>query len=144
MKKVEVTIEMETTPGRIIQAFTDSNMLRDWWGVERSLIEKRNGGAYVIAWNITDKGFGYVSTGIINQYDANGLLDIDNFIYLNPERSILGGMKLTVHAKEKNGKSELYLCQSNYQTGEDWDWYYEAVKQAWPVVAKTLKEYLEK
>lgn len=144
MKKVEVTIDIETTPFRIIQAFTDSNMLRDWWGVERSLIEKRNGGAYVIAWNITDKGFGYVSTGIIHEYSVKGVLDIDNFTYLNPEKAILGGMKLTVNVKEKNGKSELYLCQSNYQTGKDWAWYYEAVKQAWPAVAKTLKDYLEK
>lgn len=110
MKKVEVTIDIQTTPAIIIQAFTDSDMLRDWWGVERSFIEKRNGGAYVIAWNVMDKGFGYVSTGVISTYDANGLLDIDNFVYLNPERSILGGMKLTVNAREKNGMSELYLC----------------------------------
>lgn len=144
MKKVEVTIDIDTTPEKIIQAFTDSDMLRAWWAVERTLIDRRTGGLYVIAWNITDKGFGYVSSGIISKYEPGSTLEIDNFVYLNPERSILGAMKLTVTAKQKNGKSELYLCQTGYQNGIDWDWYYETVKQAWPAVIKVLKEYLEK
>ena len=33
---------------------------------------------------------------------------------------------------------------SGYQSGGDWDWYYEAVTAAWPVVVKTIKDYLEK
>ncbi|MCW5909692.1 MAG: SRPBCC domain-containing protein [Cyclobacteriaceae bacterium] len=144
MKKVEASIDINTSPEKIIQAFTDSDMLRGWWSVERTLIEKRTGGLYVLAWNITDKGFGYVSSGVISRYEPGSMLEIDHFVYLNPERSMLGGMKLTVTATEKDGGSALYLCQSGYQNGTDWDWYYEAVKQAWPAVVKNLKEYLER
>jgi len=118
-------------------------MLRAWWDVERSLIEKRIGGLYTLVWNITDKGFGFVSTGIIKNYIPGAVLEIDNFIYLNPGIPILGPMKLTVHAKEKGIGSELYLCQDGYQNGPDWDWYYEAVQQVLPIVEKKLKEYLE-
>jgi hypothetical protein len=48
-------------------------------------------------------------------------------------------MKLTVRAKAKSNGAELYLCQDGYQTGRDWDWYYEAVEKAWPVMANKLK-----
>lgn len=118
-------------------------MLCAWWDVERTLIEKRIGGLYTLAWNITDKGFGFVSTGIIKNYIPDSVLEVENFIYLNPGISILGPMTLIVRAKEKNNGTELYLCQDGYQTGHDWDWYYEAVQQAWPVVANKLKRFLE-
>ena len=118
-------------------------MLRAWWDVERTLIEKRIGGLYTLAWDITDKGFGFISTGVIRNYIPESVLEIDNFIYLNPGISILGPMKLNVYAKKKRSGAELYLCQDGYQTGRDWDWYYEAVQQAWPVVAEKLKKYLE-
>lgn len=144
MRKVEVTIDIEVTPEKVIEAFTDSVMLRDWWGVERSFIEKRKGGLYTLAWNITDKGFGFVSTGTIKNYQPDRILEVDNFVYLNPNRPILGPMRLTVRTTEKDGKTQLYLCQDGYRDGTDWDWYYDAVKEAWPTVAKTLKDYLEK
>jgi hypothetical protein len=51
---------------------------------------------------------------------------------------------LTVSAKQKWNSAELTLCQDGYQNGVDWDWYYEAVKLAWPSVAQNLKKYLEK
>lgn len=144
MKKVEVTITIDTTPERVVQAFTDSSMLRDWWSVERALIGEQQGGPYTLAWNITAQGFGFVSSGIIGDYQPGSMLRIDQLVYLNPGQPILGPMTLTIKARAQNGKAELYLCQDGYQSGPGWDWYYEAVKQAWPVVANTLKEYLEK
>jgi uncharacterized protein YndB with AHSA1/START domain len=144
IRKVEVFMEIFTEPERIIQAFTDPDMLRGWWEVERALIEKRIGGLYTLAWNITDRGFGFISSGIIKNYQPGSILEIGDFIYLNPGISILGPMSLIVRVKKKRDGAELYLCQDGYQNGPDWDWYYEAVKQAWPAVAKTLKEYLEK
>ena len=62
MKKVEVIIDIDVKAEKAIQAFTDLNMLRDWWNVERALLEKFNGGIYVLTWNITVKGFGFIST----------------------------------------------------------------------------------
>lgn len=144
MKKVEASIEIKTTPANIIRAFTDINMLRIWWGVERALIETRSGGVYTLAWNISDKGFGYISSGTIRRYQPENLLELENFVYLNPERSILGPMSLIVKATRKEGNTELYLRQDGYQEGADWDWYYEAVREAWPTVLLRLKEYLEK
>ena len=144
MKKVEVTTSINNSPANIIGAFMDPDMLREWWGVERSLIEKRPNGLYTLAWNIGEQGFGYVSSGIIKEYRPESSLIIENFVYMNPERPFLGPMALTIEAKDKGGKTELYLCQDGYREGEDWDWYYNAVKQAWPAVVQNLKDFLEK
>lgn len=143
MKKVEVTITIQTSPEKIIAAFTEPEMLKDWWKVERTLIDKKLGGPYILAWNISKQGFGFVSSGIIKEYQPARLLVVDNFVYLNPEKSFLGPMSLTVSAKKKVDKTEMYLCQDGYQSSTDWDWYFESVKQAWPEVVKMLKDYLE-
>jgi hypothetical protein len=46
--------------------------------------------------------------------------------------------------QEDNGITSLLLIQGNYQQDKDWDWYYHAVKDAWPKVLEALKNYLEK
>ena len=143
MRKVEVRLSINTSPKAIIDAFTDQKMLKDWWQVERSLIDLKVGGLYTLTWNISDKGFGYVSSGIISKYDPDSELVIGQFVYMNPEKNLLGPMNLAVRAIEKNSSSQVYLCQDGYQNGSNWDWYYEAVKSAWPVVLQDLKKYLE-
>lgn len=143
MRKVEVNIQIKTKSKNVIKAFTDQKMLSEWWNVEKALIEKREGGLYTLTWNVTDKGFGYVSSGIIEKYSPENELVIANFVYLNPERPFFGPMKLIVKASERNGMTDLYLCQDGYQKGADWDWYYEAVKNAWPSLMEEFKKYLE-
>jgi uncharacterized protein YndB with AHSA1/START domain len=144
MRKVETTIDINVPPDVIISAFTDVNLLKGWWDVERALIGKRPGEPYVLTWNISSSGFGYVCTGTIREYSPVNKIIIDNYTYLNPERDILGPMTLIIKAVKKDDDlSTLYLCQDGYQQGNDWDWYYEAVTNAWPVVIKKLKDFLE-
>ena len=144
MKKVEATIQINVPPQKVIQAFVNAEMLRGWWSVERALVQPKVGGLYTLAWGVTEKGFAYVTTGSIQSYKPDSELVIGNLVYMNPERMLFGPMSLTVKAAPSGSGTELYLCQDGYQQGADWDWYYEAVKSAWPAVLKTLKEYLEK
>ena len=144
MKKVTVTIQIATTPENVIKAFTEPAMLKAWWGVEKSLIQKKNGGLYILAWRVTENGMGYISSGIIKNYDLHSVLEITNFVYLNPEKPFLGPMQLTVSATAHNGMTDVHLCQDGYQEGDDWDWYYQAVVGAWPKVLQELKIYLER
>jgi len=143
MKKVEVIVEINTTPEKVIQAFTDPVMLNEWWGVEKSLIQKKIGGIYTLAWKVMENGIGYISTGIIKKYSPIGELAINNFVYLNPGKPFLGPMNLTVKSYKKNGITNVYLCQDGYKDSDEWDWYYQAVKEAWPVVMQQFKKYLE-
>ena len=143
MRKVEVNLLINATSEKIIDAFVNPARLKEWWHVEQALIEPNPGGLYTLVWQISDQGFGYVSSGQIVSYNPVSELIIDNFVYLNPTKELLGPMSLTVRVKSITGGSELYLCQDGYQSGGDWDWYYEAVKQAWPDLLNSLKSYME-
>ena len=144
MRKVEASIEIHQPASIVFDAFIDPVMLKEWWGVQKCLIEKKQGGLYSLTWDITDKGFHYISTGVITVFIPGKELLIDHFIYFNPEKSILGPTYLAIKLKESNGISNLLLTQGNYQNGEDWEWYYNAVTDAWPKVLEALKNYLEK
>ena len=144
MKKVEATIEIHRSSSTVFDAFIDPSLLKAWWGVEKCLIEKKQGGLYSLAWDISEKGFHYISTGVITVFIPGKELLIDHFIYFNPERAILGPTYLDIRMQENNGTTTLLLIQGNYQSGKDWDWYYHAVEDAWPKALETLKNFLEK
>lgn len=143
MRKVKASIEIKATPKKALSAFTNPKMLNGWWGVERHLIELKPGGVYSLVWKISESGIGYVSTGIISEYIDNKRLYIQNFVYFNPEKSILGPMSLLIEVKEKENLTELSICQDGYQEGGDWNWYYNAVSEAWPKALELIKEYIE-
>jgi uncharacterized protein YndB with AHSA1/START domain len=146
MRNVESNIEIAIAPEKVILAFTDAELLRGWWGVERSLVEPKPGGIYTIAWGISDQGIKYVSSGIIKEYDPTGLLHIEKYIYLNPEKNFLGPQELEIRAIAKGKGCDMYLRQGPYpeNINTDWEWFYGAVVDAWPMVLQELKKYLEK
>jgi hypothetical protein len=69
---------------------------------------------------------------------------IDHLVYFNPEKPILGPTYLAIKLEEHNSTTKLRLVQGGYQYGGEWDWFYEAVKDAWPKVLQNLKEFLER
>lgn len=53
-------------------------------------------------------------------------------------------MTLTLEASARHeGGSRMRVTQEGYQDGADWDWYYEAVRHAWPQVGREIVRYLE-
>ena|SRR5690606_4634826 len=145
MRTVEVRLGMSVPPATVIRAFTDPDQLRGWWHVERTHIQLHYGGIYSLAWGISETGIRYVSAGIITTYDPEGILHIDKCMYYSPDRPFLGPLKLLVNATPVDNGCEVYLCQGPYpeQAGADWDWYYDAVADAWPKVLQDLKKFLE-
>lgn len=143
MKKVEASIEVEASPQQAMDAFILPEHLKGWWGVERSFIEVKAGGLYSLAWQISDAGIKYISTGVIKEYQPKSKLVIEKWVYFNPERPILGPLELSFVVEPIGKNSKISVCQAGYQEGEHWQWYYEAVVEAWPAVLKQLKKYLE-
>ena len=143
MRKVEIRSGFKAKPSQLISAFTDPELLHQWWGVERALVETKKGGLYILTWNISEQGFGFVTTGIVQDFDSAGKLVISQLVYLNPGRPILGPMSLHIEASVGKENTEFYLCQDGYGEGPDCDWYYEAVLQAWPVAISRLKACID-
>lgn len=144
MRRVENSIEISRPASVVFDAFVEPALLKKWWGVESCLVEKKQGGLYSLAWETSDKGFHYVSTGIITVFIPGKELMIDHFVYFNPEKEILGPTYISIKLQEQNGITRLQLVQGGYQSGGDWDWFYNSVKDAWPKVLIDLKEFLEK
>jgi len=144
MRKVSASIAINSSPSKITEAFLQPAMLKQWWAVERCCIEPHSGGLYTLAWGITENGFAYISSGIITMYQPGIMLMIEKLVYLNPHYAILGPMTLSIRTEANENSTTLHLIQDGYRQGADWDWYYDAVKDAWPLVLQTLKTYLEK
>ncbi len=122
MRKVETAIQIDQPASTIFDAFTEPSLLRSWWAVESCLIEKKQGGLYSLAWEASDKGFHYVSTGIITVFIPGKELLIDHFVYFNPGKQILGPTYLSIKLQEDGDRTFLKLVQGGYQSGGDWDW----------------------
>lgn len=63
---------------KAIQAFTDPAMLKDWWGVEKTLIRTFKGGPYILTWDISEKGIGFISSGVIESFVKDSEITIGN------------------------------------------------------------------
>jgi uncharacterized protein YndB with AHSA1/START domain len=143
MKKVEASIEVEVSSQQAMDAFLSPEHLKAWWGVERSFIELKVGGIYALAWQISDAGIKYISTGVIKEYQPPSRLVIEKWVYFNPEKPIMGPLELSFNIEPAGTHSKISVCQAGYREGEHWQWYYDAVVLAWPMVLKELKKYLE-
>lgn len=143
MRTVEASIIINNSPAAVLAAFAEQQHLHNWWRVSKSLIELRKGGLYSLTWQTSNNALNFVYSGTVGEYLPACQLRIDNLVYVNPERAILGPMQLLIMTTPEYGKTVRNIIQSGYQRGTDWDWYYESVKTAWPVVARRIKDYLE-
>ncbi|HMB94137.1 MAG TPA: SRPBCC domain-containing protein [Rhodothermales bacterium] len=144
MRTVQADIQLAVTSRKAINAFLDGAALQAWWGGERALVQPCEGGLYALTWNVSEAGFGFVTTGIITELDPAARLQIEQYTYFNPARDILGPMTLDVEARPTSDEHTLLrVTQDGYQDGADWDWYYASVLEAWPVVLESIKAYLE-
>jgi len=141
---VEASVLIVKPPEFVLSAFTDDRHLKNWWAVERSFIQLKRGGLYSLVWNVSGDTMGFVTTGIVAEYIPGCQLKIENVVYFSPQRPILGPMEIMVLTTPERIGTTLTVVQSGYQNGADWDWYYNAVKEAWPAVVLKIKDYLEK
>jgi len=144
MRTVEASIIIHVPPAQVLDAFIEQQHLHAWWGVNRSLVEAKPGGLYLLAWKGGAQGFDYVHTGIIKSYEPGLYLEIASFSYLHPEKQLLGPMELLLECSPHINSTYLHVRQSGYQYGGDWDWFYEVVREHWPKTLQLLKEYLER
>jgi hypothetical protein len=128
---------------RALTAFVDAADLRAWWGVDRALVEPQEDGVYALAWAARGEAFSYVATGVVGAYEPGRSLYLHHYTYLSPSRAVLGPMRLNVGVQpEAPGSSRVTVIQDGYRDGPDWDWYYDAVRGAWPVALAALRDHL--
>jgi uncharacterized protein YndB with AHSA1/START domain len=123
---------------------TDVEMMRQWWGVHRGLVDGREGGVWALTWDVPAEGFGHVVlSGTIKSLRHGEQLHIENLLFFNKERMVLGPMTLDFDVSVSAGRSVVKVRQGGYGAGGDWDWYYQLVMENWPPALARLKEFLE-
>lgn len=144
MKKfIESSVEIKASISQILAALTELKHLNKWWGVDSALIEKKDGGIYCITWLKSEAGIKFISTGRIKLYDRHSHLHLEDMIYINSEKPILGPFTIQYNIQEKTGHCVLNVRQGGFEKGAKHEWYYEAVLQGWPEALMMLKNYLE-
>ena len=141
---VESQIRIRATSQRILTALTELDDLRNWWGVDSVFIQKKDGGLYTLTWLRSKDGIKFISTGRIRFYDRRTLLHIEDLLYINSEKPILGPFTLFYDIEEHNQYSILKVKQGGFDKGPEHEWYHKAVQDGWPQALVMLKTYLEK
>lgn len=141
---VESQIRIRASSQRILKALTDFDDLNKWWGVDSVFIQKKDGGLYALTWLRSKDGIKFISTGRIRFYDRRTHLHIEDLLYINSERPIIGPFTLFYDVQEESHYSILKIKQGGFNKNPEFEWYYKAVQEGWPQALFMLKTYLEK
>ncbi len=140
---VQSEIRIQATVSQILNAILEVDHLQSWWGVSSGLIQKKDGGIYTITWLKSEHGIKFISTGRIKLYDRHSHLHLEDMIYINSERGILGPFDIQYNIDVHKGFCILKVRQGGFEKGKKHEWYYNAVSEGWPQALIMLKRYLE-
>ena len=143
-RKVSRSVQIQASAERVWRAFLDPEQMKQWWGAARGLVEERKGGVWALAWGDAEQGYKNVVSGVLKSFLPHKRLRIQSLVYFNPERPVLGPMRLSISLKEKEGRTRVSVRQDHYGEGLDWDWYYDAVVKGWKDTLGNLKQFLER
>lgn len=141
---VESEIRVKATIRQILDALLEVDQLKEWWGVNSGLIQRKDGGIYTITWLKSEQGIKFISTGRIKLLDRHSHLHLEDMIYINSEKGILGPFTIQYNMEAHKGYSIIKVKQGGFEKGQEHEWYYQAVLEGWPQALIMLKRYLEK
>jgi uncharacterized protein YndB with AHSA1/START domain len=144
MRQVRAEVDISASRKEVLNSFLDPEGMRIWWGVKRGLAEPRVGAAWATTWEVPRNGREFVVwTGVISSYESEGHLELSNVLYFDRARPILGPMTLRFDVRTQPGGTHLTVVQDGYGSGPDWDWYYDLVRENWPLALEKLKAFHE-
>ncbi|MBT8231643.1 MAG: SRPBCC domain-containing protein [Saprospiraceae bacterium] len=143
-RSITSQVRIRRSPKDIIDALVNLDKLKEWWGVDSGLIQKKDGGLYTLTWMRNEDGIKFISSGQINLYNFRSHLYLEKVVYLNYQKPILGPFTIKYDVTEKDTYSLLTVVQGGFEKGGVWDWYFDATSEGWGQALSMLKMYLEK
>lgn len=145
MKKIiQADIRIRTRASEIIDALVDADKLSNWWAAENVFIQPRDGGLYTLSWLKSVAGIKFIMTGRINLYNKRSHLYLEDMLYINSEKGIVGPTAIRFDTEEASEFTCLSITQTGFQKDRSWEWHYKLMADSWPQVLIFLKQYLEK
>lgn len=158
---LDLTIVINSPPGRILRAFFDADALGAWWQVANSVTTPRALGPYAIEWPSTDfrddvlGRLGGVFRGTVMQFDSGRGFFVADAFWLPPDGEPIGPMALEVTltqtpaadgsaAPVDDAPTTVHIVQTGFEESARWRRYYEIVTAGWERALRSLKMLLEK
>jgi hypothetical protein len=158
---LDVTLVINSPPGRVLKAFFDADALGAWWQVAHSVTTPRVLGPYAIEWTLTDfrdevlGRLGGVLRGTVMQFEPGRGFFVADLFWLPPDGDPIGPMALEVTLTPVTSPSgasasggdiatRLHVTQTGFEDDPRWRRYYEIVGAGWTRALNTLKMLLEK
>jgi uncharacterized protein YndB with AHSA1/START domain len=158
---LDVSVVINSPPGRVLKAFFDADALSAWWQVRNSVTTPRVLGPYAIEWASTEfrddvlGRLGGVFRGTVMQFDAGRGFFVADAFWLPPDGEPIGPMALEVTlvpiattsatpVSADDVSTEVHVVQSGFDESARWRRYYDIVGHGWERALHSLKMLLEK
>lgn len=146
---LDVQVEVDATPERVLEAFFDPHALSSWWQAERSVTVDRPLGVYAVQWApapVADEVLGTLGGtfyGIVMDYRANEGFFLAEAHWLPPAGEPIGPMAFEVSLVHTSGKTVVRIKQTGFEESPRWRRYYQVINDGWIASLAALKAYSE-
>ena len=142
-RSINSSIRINSSAELILQAFIDPVQLKQWWGVQKSYIQPKAGGTYVLIWLHSDEGIKFIQTSKIGLINKRSQLQLEDVLFINSEKGIFGPYSIKIEVQSLSNHSIVTITQNGFEKRMDDDWYFELMSKSWPEVLLFLKQHLE-
>jgi uncharacterized protein YndB with AHSA1/START domain len=142
-RELQSTIYINCSPREIINALTDSQRIKQWWGVADCYISDKDGAPYLLKWNADAESNYLVWTAIIRLSNKRNLLELENVFMISPGMGIKGPYVILFESSRENDKSSLTVTQKGFTKDNASEQLIEIMGEQWSVILIQLKQFLE-
>lgn len=146
---LDVQVEVNATPERVLEAFFDPHALASWWQAEASVTIGRPLGIYAVQWApapVTDDMLGVLGGtfyGVVMDYREREGFFLAEAHWLPPAGEPIGPMAFEVTLAHAAGVTRVRVKQTGFEESPRWRRYYQVINEGWQASLPLLKAYAE-
>lgn len=146
---LDVQVDINATPDRVLESFFDPHALASWWQAERSVTVNRPLGVFAVQWPtapFVDEVLGALGGtfyGVVMDYRENEGFFLAECHWLPPTGEPIGPMAFDVALTHTAGVTRVRITQTGFEESPRWRRYYEVISEGWSASLAALKAYAE-
>jgi uncharacterized protein YndB with AHSA1/START domain len=145
---VKLVVDIPTAPGRVLQAFCDSDAIEQWWHARRAIVVARPLGVFAIAWPEGPSDdvlgpLGGVLHGVVIDIRSARELFVADAYWQPPAGDPLGPMSIRIACAVAPTGTTLDIEIGGGAEGPRWDRWFEVLRRDLPLAIDELTRWLE-
>ena len=150
MREFAHSLVINAPPAAVLDAFFDSDVLKVWWQVSRSVCIPRALGSYAVEWEPTEwrdellGRLGGTFHGTVIDFKPGREFFLADMYWMPPDGDPIGPMALQASCSLHGDGTLLHVRQSGCDAGSArWERYYDVISTGWMLALESLKKHLE-